>query len=317
MNVLFIIAALTLTSLIAPEAWSAPTAPPPAALKVTTSVTSERSPWPERTLVMLWLEGGEGRIYPLPLLDRHGVLLDAQRGRRVAATWSPMSGSAMLVALPGDIQVRSGATAAGGWRRVEDPASKSAWLPGKAQAVTGPAKEHLEPVAESIVLPMRRALQLAPDAEVIISAEPPATLNKHWQETRKQVLIPSLKRRLTVVMARGQAAAWRHGALPRDGVIETTIGGLKVLVVRAHHITRAYMAPLTQTLNVAVDPWTGAPLLWTDGVGLWNGLSGARVGLTQNATQPLPTLELSEEAYTHHWPKGLIHDPSRAAQPSK
>ena len=69
------------------------------------------------------------------------------------------------------------------------------------------------------------------------------------------------------------------------------------------------MAPLGKTEQVAVDPWTGAPLIWSEGIGLWNGLSGARVDNGHNATQALPTIELSPEAFERHWPRATIHDP--------
>ncbi|MGB0588081.1 MAG: hypothetical protein ACPGU1_00235 [Myxococcota bacterium] len=281
---------------------------PPASLTVSQTVASERAPWPEKTLVLLWMEGQRGRIYPLPLLDRHGTLLDEQSGRRVAATWSPKSGSAMLLALPGDLVPTSATAGADGWRRVRVEALKSEWLPGVDKAVVGTAKQLLQAVPETAVLPLRLARRLAPNAQVVVSNEPPARLNASWQATRKQVLIPTLAARLTVVLARGEAAAWRHGALPRDGLLRTDVGGLAALVVRAHHVTRAFMAPLTPTQRVGVDPWTGAPWLWTEGIGLWNGLTGARLDNGQSATQALTVTELTEAAFRTHWPKHPLHE---------
>ena len=61
----------------------------------------------------------------------------------------------------------------------------------------------------------------------------------------------------------------------------------------AHGVTRAFMAPMAATQTLAHDPWTGAPWLWTEGVGLWNGLTGARLDNQQTATQALQVIELS------------------------
>ena len=69
-----------------------------------------------------------------------------------------------------------------------------------------------------MVLPLRLARRLAPGAKVVVSDAPPASLNASWQATRKNLLIPSLKQRLTVVLARGKAAAWRHGARLATGL---------------------------------------------------------------------------------------------------
>ena len=91
-----LVALLTLGDTAASEA-VVPTPPEP--LNVSQTVTSDRSPWPERTLVMLWLESGAARIYPLPLLDKHGTLLTGNV-TKVAATWSPKTATAVLVALP-------------------------------------------------------------------------------------------------------------------------------------------------------------------------------------------------------------------------
>jgi hypothetical protein len=303
-------ALLSLLMLLVASA-SPASAAPPVALKVTQTVPSDRASWPDKTLVLLWMEGQSGRIYPLPLLDRHGTLLDEQSGRRVAATWSPKSGTAVLLALPGDLAPTSGLADADGWRRVRVDALDSEWLPGKDKAVIGNASQRLQAVPETAVLPLRLARRLAPNAEVVVSNEPPARLNAAWQVTRKQQLIPSLKTRLTVVLAREHAVAWRHGALPRDALLRTEIGGLGALVVRAHHVTRAFMAPLTPTRQLGVDPWTGAPWLWTEGVGLWNGLTGARLDNGQSATQALTVMELTEAAFRGHWPKGPIQDAVR------
>ena len=301
-----LIAPLALLLLLsAGMAWATPT--PPVALTVSQTVDSSRASWPDRTLVLLWMAGQAGRIYPLPLLDRHGTLLDEQSGRRVAATWSPHTGTAVLLALPEDLAPKSALAGPDGWRRVRVDAVQSEWLPGKAKAVVGSSPQLLQAVAETAVLPLRLAKRLAPDARVVISNEPPARLNAAWQDTRKQLLIPNLAARLTVVLAREGAVAWRHGALPRDGLVQTDAGGLAALIVRAHHVTRAFMAPLTPTQQLGVDPWTGAPWLWTEGIGLWNGLTGARLDNGQSATQALTVIELSEEAFKNHWPKAPIH----------
>ena len=149
---------------------------------------------------------------------------------------------------------------------------------------------------------------------MVVSNEPPARVNAAWQDTRKELLIPNLGNRLTVVLARGEAVAWRHGALPRDGLLRTEAGGLATLVVRAHHVTRAFMAPMTPTQQLGADPWTGAPWLWTEGIGLWNGLTGARLDNGQNATQALTVVELTEEALRNHWPKATIYSAEAKAQ---
>jgi hypothetical protein len=283
-------------------------ATPLRALSVTQTVASDRSPWPDKTLVLLWMEGAEGRIYPFPLLDRHGTLLDEQSGRRVAATWSPKSGTAVILALPGDLVPSSSVAGADGWRRVRVEALKSEWLPGKPKAAIGGAPQLLQPIPEAAVLPLRLARRLAPHAAVVLSDEPPARLNASWQATRKDVLIPTWTTRLTVVLARERAAAWRHGSLPRDGLQRTDIGDLATLVVRANYVTRAFMAPMTPTQRVGTDPWTGAPWLWTEGIGLWNGLTGTRLDNGQSATQALTVIELTEAAFRTHWPEGPIED---------
>ncbi|MDP6944556.1 MAG: hypothetical protein QF464_10435 [Myxococcota bacterium] len=279
---------------------AAPThaAPGPEPLTVTKVVPSDRAPWPNHTLVLAWMDRDGGRLYPLPLLDRYGVLLDERGGRRVAATWSADTGTATLLALPGVTKVASSQVAVDGWRRVRDPVSASEWLPGKPLAVTGPSTEQLWPVPETAIMPLRLARRLAPTAQIPISNDPPAVLNAGWQRTRKRTLIPTMEQRLTVVLAREDAAAWRLDALPPHGLVKTEIGGLAVLVVRAHRVSRAFMAPMTPT---------GAPWLWTERVGLWNGLTGQRLDDRRAATQALAVIELSEAAFRTHWSGGIIH----------
>ena len=112
-------------------------------LNVTTTISSDRSPWPGTTLVLTWIDGDGGRLYPLPLLDRHGIVLDKRSGRRVAATWSAKTGTATLLALPGDIAPIPSTIDLSGWQRVRDPVSGAEWLPGVHHAVAGDSKQAL------------------------------------------------------------------------------------------------------------------------------------------------------------------------------
>jgi len=287
---------------------AAPSGGGPGPLALTEFVSADRAPWPTYTLVLAWIDGASGRLYPLPLLDRYEIVHDKRAGRRVAATWSRDTGSAVLLAVPDTMTLEGSEAAPDGWRRVRDRASGAEWFPGKPLPATGETSEQLWPVPESAVMPLRLARRLAPEALVAISRDPPAVLNASWQRTRKTTLIPSLKERLTIVLAREDAAAWRLKALPPHGLVEASIGGLKVLVVRAHRVTRAFMAPLGATRIVAWGPWTGSPWLWTEGVGLWDGMTGRRFDNGASATQALTVLELTETAFRAHWPGGALHD---------
>ena len=303
-TVLAAVAILTTAIAPLPAQAALPAAPP---LTVTTTVDASKAPWPGATLVLAWLDRDGGRLYPLPLLDRHGVLLDKRAGRRVAATWSPKTGTAALLSLPGDLKVTPSEGGTKGWRAVRDPVTNSLWLPGKPLAIDGPSERQLDPIPETATMPLRLARRVAPKARVVTSNAPPAALNSAWQDTRHRDLIPTLKSRLTVVLATEHAVAWRYGALPMRGLARADIGILPALVVRAHGVTRAFMAPMTPTMIVAHDPWTGAPWLWTEGLGLWNGLTGRRLNDGQAATQALTVIELSEPAFRVHWPGGAIH----------
>lgn len=282
--------------------------PPRGPWTVSSTVHADRAPWPGNTLVLAWLGGNGGRLYPLPLLNRHGVILDQHSGRKVAATWSPKTGTAALLSLARGLTVAPAIESAHGWRSVEDPASGSRWLPGKPLAIEGSSQRQLDPIPETAVMPLRLAKRLAPEAQLPVSDAPPARLNSAWQDTRHRHLIPSFKQRLTVVLAREDAGAWRLGALPARGLVRATIGELSVMIVRAHGVTRAFMAPMADTVILAHDPWTGAPWLWTEGLGLWNGLTGRRLEDGQAATQALTAIELSEPAFRAHWPGGTVHD---------
>ena len=279
------------------------------ALKVVTSIESIRAPWPGSTLMLAWIDGEGGRLYPLPLLDRHGVITDTRAGRQVAATWSPRTGTATLLAVPSALTVRPSDAEPDGWRAIEAPETQSRWLPGKPLAISGPSKEQLYPIPETALMPLRLARRLAPRARVVTSDAPPASLNSAWQRTRHRDLIPTLETRLTVILAREDATSYRFGALPRYGLTLTTIGLIKALVVRAHGVTRAFMAPHAPTVALAHDPWTGSPWLWTEGIGAWDGLTGRRLDNGQAATQALTVVELSEAAFKAHWPGGTIHPP--------
>ena len=174
------------------------------------------------TPVLLWHGASFARIYPLPLLDRHPVVLDEVGGQRVAIVWSSPSATAVVLARREGEDFRLTRDLIFGTRILREDSSGTLWSPAYGPGLDGAESgARVQALPGTAVLPWARARDALPGAMVLtVSADP------HSPVTSAPPPEPVL-----MLQGRDENPAWHQARLSQEGLLQDRVGGAPVVLL--------------------------------------------------------------------------------------
>ena len=174
------------------------------------------------TPVLLWHGSNFARVYPLPLLDRHPVVLDEVGGQRVAVVWSSPSSTAVVLALQEGEDLQLTRDLIFGTRILREESSGTLWSPAFGSGLEGERRgERIQALPGTAVLPWGMARDALPQAQVLTSTGRGAS-SATCAPPRNQVL---------VLQGRNENPAWSQAQMLSEGLLQIQLGEAPVVLL--------------------------------------------------------------------------------------
>lgn len=247
---------------------------PPAALL--SPRFSRRESWPDETPVLLWPDASTPTIWPLPVLQRHPLVLHDAGSRQLAVTWSAPTGTAVVLVAPSGFDtsglVPTDSTVSG-VRCIAHRPTGTLYNPIDPRPLRGDGTAPtLTRLGGTFVTTWATARRLAPRAQVL-AADDVHAATAAWRAASNRYPRPVQE----PVIARGTDLAHPQA-----------VGASVTVVPMAADAAIAFESTPGLT-TVSRDPWTGRPWLWDPGSGqLIDGANGSSVLGGTQVLGPLP-----------------------------